>query len=91
MTRVEYLTRVFQVYARPASGPLSFWHEEPELNQDHRSDPRQYFMRFRGKADYAGPFDASGIPLLDYRGRIGRQYNPIANPTLIEINPVLLK
>jgi heparosan-N-sulfate-glucuronate 5-epimerase len=78
MTRVEYLTRVLQVYARPASGPLSFWHEEPELNQDHRSDPRQYFMRFRGKADYAGPFDASGIPLLDYRGRIGRQYNPIA-------------
>jgi len=78
MTRVEYLTRVLQVYARPSSGPLSFWHEEPELNQARRRDPRQYFMRFRGKAHYAGPFDAGGIPLLDYRGRIGRQYNPIA-------------
>ncbi|HUB01327.1 MAG TPA: D-glucuronyl C5-epimerase family protein [Terriglobales bacterium] len=37
-----------------------------------------YYMLFREKADYAVPFDASGIPLLDYRGTIGRQYNPIA-------------
>jgi heparosan-N-sulfate-glucuronate 5-epimerase len=78
MVRVEYLARVLQVYARPASGPLSFWHEEPEVNESYRGDARQYFMRFGGKANYAGPFDASGIPLLDYRGRIGRQYNPIA-------------
>ena len=35
-------------------------------------------MRFQGKAAYAGPFDGAGIPLLDYRGDIGRQYNPIA-------------
>ena len=33
MARVEYLARVLQVYARPASGPLSFWHEEPEVNE----------------------------------------------------------
>jgi hypothetical protein len=76
--RLEYLTRVLQVYARPASGPLSFWHEAPEVNDARRRDARQYFMRFGRKADYAGPFDAAGIPLLDYRGRIGRQYNPIA-------------
>jgi heparosan-N-sulfate-glucuronate 5-epimerase len=61
-----------------ASGPLSFWHEEPEINEAYRRDARRYFMTFRGKASYTGPFDASGIPLLDYRGRIGRQYNPIA-------------
>jgi hypothetical protein len=35
-------------------------------------------MRFAGKARYAGPIDPGGIPLLDYRGDIGRQYNPIA-------------
>jgi hypothetical protein len=35
-------------------------------------------MSFRGKADYAGAHDANGIPMLDYRGAIGRQYNPIA-------------
>jgi heparosan-N-sulfate-glucuronate 5-epimerase len=35
-------------------------------------------MRFQGKANYKGPFDDAGIPLLDYRGDIGRQHNPIA-------------
>ena len=35
-------------------------------------------MRFQGKAAYAGPFDGAGVPLLDYRGDIGRQHNPIA-------------
>jgi hypothetical protein len=78
MARIEHVARAVQVYARPASGPLSFWHERPEINEARQQDERQYFMRFRGKADYRGPFDACGIPLLDYRGRIGRQYNPIA-------------
>src|ERR1051325_4642502 len=35
-------------------------------------------MAFAEKAAYPGPFDGRGIPLLDYHGRIGRQYNPIA-------------
>jgi hypothetical protein len=38
----------------------------------------QFYMTFREKAHYAGPFDANGIPMLDYRGSLGRQYNPIA-------------
>ena len=41
-------------------------------------DGRQYFMRFQGKADYRGPLTSNGVPLLDYRGNIGRQHNPIA-------------
>ena len=40
---------------RPASGPLSFWREQPEVNPATRSDARQCFMRFRGKADLCGP------------------------------------
>jgi glycosyltransferase involved in cell wall biosynthesis len=35
-------------------------------------------MRFQAKAAYAGPFDGAGVPLLDYRGDIGSQHNPIA-------------
>ncbi len=35
-------------------------------------------MNFSYKADYPGPFDEQGIPMLDYRGSIGVQYNPIA-------------
>lgn len=78
-TRLGYLARVASVYARPSKGPLSFWHETPEVNEaSFADDASQYFMRFQGKASYAGPFDASGVPLLDYRGAIGRQYNPIA-------------
>ena len=55
MARIEHLARVLQVYARPASGPLSFWYETPEINEAASPDARQYFMRFRGKADYARP------------------------------------
>jgi hypothetical protein len=35
-------------------------------------------MLFAEKADYAGVYDASGVPQLDYHGHIGPQYNPIA-------------
>lgn len=76
--RLAYLARVVRVYANPRSGPLSFWYERPELNESAFDGGAQYFMRFSGKAGYAGPFDLEGIPLLDYRGTIGKQYNPIA-------------
>jgi heparosan-N-sulfate-glucuronate 5-epimerase len=35
-------------------------------------------MLFAEKANYKGVYDSAGIPQLDYRGKIGRQYNPIA-------------
>ncbi len=35
-------------------------------------------MPFVEKADYQGTYDPDGIPQLDYHGRIGLQYNPIA-------------
>ncbi len=35
-------------------------------------------MLFGEKADYAAHRDPAGIPLLNYRGEIGLQYNPIA-------------
>jgi heparosan-N-sulfate-glucuronate 5-epimerase len=48
------------------------------LNERAFTHGIEYFMRFAGKARYQGPFDAAGVPLLDYQGDIGRQYNPIA-------------
>ena len=41
--------RVAQVYARPASGPLSFWHEAPELNEARRSDARAVLHAVSGQ------------------------------------------
>ncbi len=35
-------------------------------------------MLFASKAEYSGQYDKDGIPLLNYHGRIGIQYNPIA-------------
>ncbi len=77
-SRIAYLARIARVYARRSSGPLSFWYEPPRLNEQAFVDRRRYFMCFQGKAVYRGPFDENGVPLLDYHGDIGRQYNPIA-------------
>ena len=35
-------------------------------------------MPFTAKAGYSGQYDSAGIPLLNYHGKAGLQYNPIA-------------
>jgi heparosan-N-sulfate-glucuronate 5-epimerase len=82
-TRWHYYQRIFSAYLLSGlgSGPsqLTFWHDVPTINpRATASQLGEYYMLFRHKADYAGPFDAAGIPMLDYRGVIGVQYNPIA-------------
>ena len=77
-----YLSLVWLNRARRRPGPDSFWHERPELNERAFNGGIDYFMRFAGKADYRGPFDTDGIPLLDYGGSIGTQYNPLAVGTI---------
>jgi heparosan-N-sulfate-glucuronate 5-epimerase len=78
-SRLAYYRRVIQAYLRPGSSQLSFWHEHPEMNEMAPVERLgQYYMPFTEKADYQGPFDANGVPQLDYRGSIGVQYNPIA-------------
>lgn len=77
--RWQYYRRIFSAYLGSGRSQLTFWHETPEINS-HADAGRlgEYYMRFREKADYAGAHDADGIPMLDYRGAIGLQYNPIA-------------
>ena len=78
-SRWAYYRRVFAAYVLGGSSQLTFWHDIPQLNAAASSDRlRQYYMLFSQKAAYPGPFDAEGIPLLDYRGSIGKRYNPIA-------------
>jgi hypothetical protein len=79
MGRLAYLRRVLAAYVLGGRSQLTFWHETPAVNP--RAKPGklgEYWMTFRDKADYPGPFDERGVPLLDYRGTLGRQYNPIA-------------
>ena len=79
MPSLNYYRRIASAYLLGGQSHLSFWHETPEENRNAQtSELGEYYMLFREKADYAGPFDAAQIPMLDYHGTIGRQYNPIA-------------
>lgn len=78
-TRFNYYRRIFAAYLTPRTSQLTFWHETPEVNERLTTDSlSEYYMTFAHKADYSGDFDARGIPLLNYHGKIGLQYNPIA-------------
>jgi len=78
-SRLYYYSRIFSAYVTPVHSHLSFWHEKPELNAHARIDDiGEYYMTFAEKADYTAEMDDTGMPFLNYRGRIGRQYNPIA-------------
>jgi heparosan-N-sulfate-glucuronate 5-epimerase len=77
--RLAYYQRIFSAYLLRGNSQLTFWHDHPEANPRARTDQLgEYYMTFSQKADYAGPFDPAGVPMLDYRGQIGVQYNPIA-------------
>lgn len=78
-SRVQYYRRIFSAYLFPASSQLGFWHDNPAANERASIyDLGEYYMGFEAKAGYEGLVDPAGIPKLDYRGRIGPQYNPIA-------------
>jgi heparosan-N-sulfate-glucuronate 5-epimerase len=76
---LNYYRRIASAYVLGGQSHLTFWHETPEENLNaSASELGEYYMLFAEKANYAGPYDSAGIPQLDYRGKIGRQYNPIA-------------
>ena len=78
-TRWHYYRRIFSAYLGSGRSQLTFWHETPEINPRATANRLgEYYMLFREKADYSGHYDAAGIPILDYHGVIGLQYNPIA-------------
>jgi heparosan-N-sulfate-glucuronate 5-epimerase len=77
--RLNYYRRLIPAYLGRQKSQLTFWYETPEVNE--RCEPRklgEYYMPFTVKANYLGAYDRAGIPLLDYRGKLGLQYNPIA-------------
>ena len=79
MGRLDYYHRIFSAYLTPQKSHLTFWHEIPEVNEHFQPGKLgEYYMPFTAKADYSGQYDSTGIPLLDYHGEAGLQYNPIA-------------
>jgi len=79
LKKIQYIHRILASYLFCHNSQLSFWHEKPEVNPSlNGNGKKEYYMPFTQKALYPGPFDEQGIPLLDYHGKIGKQYNPIA-------------
>jgi len=79
VSRLQYYRRIFSAYLVPGKSHLTFWHDTPQAASGasaHRLG--EYYMLFAEKADYSGHHDPAGIPLLDYHGKIGLRYNPIA-------------
>ena len=77
--RLNYYRRLFPAYLGRQKSQLTFWHDPPELNERFQPNKLgEYYMPFTAKADYCGQYDSAGIPLLDYQGNLGLQYNPIA-------------
>jgi hypothetical protein len=76
---LAYYRRIFSAYVLGGNSHLTFWHEPPAENlRAPTTELGEYYMPFTEKANYLGARDESGIPQLDYHGRIGLQYNPIA-------------
>lgn len=79
MPSLSYYQRVFAAYLTPRNSHLTFWHETPEVNENSSiGQLGEYYMPFTAKANYPGQYDDNGIPLLNYHGKVGHQYNPIA-------------
>lgn len=77
--KLQYYRRIARAYLLPGQSQLTFWHDPAELNpRAAMNSLGEYYMNFARKAEYQGPSDADGIPLLNYHGTIGLQYNPIA-------------
>lgn len=77
--RMNYYHRIFAAYLTDRKSHLTFWHGIPEVNPNFvPGQVGEYYMAFLVKADYPGQYDDRGIPLLDYQGAVGLQYNPIA-------------
>lgn len=76
--RLQYLRRIGSAYLLRSQSQLNFWHDSTEFNP--RATPNalgEYYMNFDEKAGYSLT-DDDGVPMLNYRGAIGLQYNPIA-------------
>lgn len=59
-------------------GAVSFWHTRIGPVYYSFEALEDYYIDLSEKNHYKGPYDRDGIPLLDYFGSIGRQYNPCA-------------
>ena len=78
INRFSYWRRIFSTYLTNNKSNLSFWHGTPTLTITLAIKILASTTCFLNQANYNGHYDNNGIPLLNYHGDIGLQYNPIA-------------
>jgi len=71
------LLTIFVRYLHPKSS-VAFWHTPIGPVRYQYPTLSNYYIDLRAKINYKGPYDSEGIPILDYFGKIGKQYNPCA-------------
>ena len=80
MPRLHYWSRLCTEYIlKRKNSNITFWRTELRVND--RLDINQlthYYLDYTPKVAYHGPFDEKGVPMLNYFGSIGTQYNPDA-------------
>ena len=76
-TEGKRISMLLARYAHPHSS-VAFWHTKIGPVFYPFSTYQDYYIDFTAKLKYRGPHDAEGLPLLDYFGTIGIQYNPTA-------------
>ena len=69
-------------YVQKDTSSLAFWwlplYEGCGVYNLSNTSICDYYLDFSSKADYDYLFDDQGVLLLDYKGKMGVQYNPCA-------------
>jgi len=80
LPHLERYNRLVRVQLLKQNSVKRIWSYAGDLNMHRLTVPddllRGYYLDFSRDADYSGPYDSQGIPLLDYHGVIGLRYNP---------------
>jgi len=75
--RLIYFNRIFSAYIfNRKSSNTRFWHLGFDRQSKEIGTLSNYYLDYKSKLSYLGPFDSDGVLMLDYGGNIGKQYNP---------------
>lgn len=81
-SQIDRYRRLWRTHVLKHGGVRKLWTTPGKLNQARLDHPEDlllgYFLDFSSDAQYSGPFDAQGVPLIDYGGSVGLRYNPWA-------------
>jgi len=81
-SHIDRYYRLWRVYVFRQGGVRKLWTAPGQINEARFRSPTDlmvgYFLDYSSDASYDGPFDPQGVPLIDYSGTVGIQYNPWA-------------